>query len=231
VGAACGCGRRPQLGRRRPCPRRAATALSLWTAVPTDLPAAPRRSSRVDAWTVSRRAVAAAVVFVSLAVAACSRGSGGQDEARRPIDPAECAHRALFAGLADVIGRLSLCPSWLPDGRDARVLTSHASDDPPAYLVELGPNHVILSFGADDLPGDVVESLEVDGEVARVLFNAAGTGQAGLHSGHYALELPVPNDSRGVYSVSLHGTPWQSRQQNVRTLVRIAEALAPVPTD
>jgi hypothetical protein len=163
-------------------------------------------------------------VLAAGALAACSGGESPDKAAET-----RCPQRALFAGLAQVTGRVALCPGWFPDG--SKVLTSHASDDPPAYVVELGAAHVVLSFGADDLPGDEVESVKVKGRSATVLFNAPGGGGPGLHSGHYVLELPSPVDSFGAYAVSLHGIPWQSRQQNVRTLVRIAEALTPVSSD
>jgi hypothetical protein len=171
-----------------------------------------------------RRWASFATALLAAAVAACS--GGDTSDSRDVAAKTRCPHRALFAGLAQVTGRAALCPGWFPNG--SKVLTSHASDDPPAYVVEFGAAHVVLSFGADDLPGDELESVKVNGRSATLLFNAPDGGEPGLHSGHYVLELPSPVDSRGAYSVSLHGIPWQSRQQNMRTLVRIAEALTPV---
>ena len=107
-------------------------------------------------------------------------------------------------------------------------MTSHASADPPAYVVEYGASHVVLSFGAEELPGEPVRRVRVNGRPTVVLFNAPGSGAPGLHSGHYLIELQSPVDSRGVYSVSLHHDPNRSRNQNVATLVRIAEALTRV---
>jgi hypothetical protein len=180
-------------------------------------------------WEVgSKPGLGSAVVTAALlavgSLSACADDRPADQEAER-----HCPHRALFAGLAQIIGREALCPSWFPDG--SKVLTSHASDDPPAYMVEFGAAHVVLSFGADDLPGDELESLDVNGRAATVLFNPSGSGQPGLHSGHYVLELPSPVDSRGAYAVSLHGIGWQSRRQNVETLVRIAEGLTPVSAE
>jgi hypothetical protein len=179
---------------------------------------------RVSSRLRRRWASFATALLAAGAVAACS--GGDSSDSRDMAAETRCPHRALFAGLAQVTGRAALCPGWFPNG--SKVLTSHASDDPPAYVVEFGAAHVVLSFGADDLPGDELESVEVNGRSATVLFNAPDGGEPGLHSGHYVLELPSPVDSRGAYSVSLHGIPWQSRQQNMRTLVRIAEALTPV---
>lgn len=163
-------------------------------------------------------------ILAALLAVSCS-----SDSPRAPAGQGRCLYGNLFAGLAGVTGRSALCPRWLPDGHT--VMTSYASEDPPAYTVEFGAIHVVLSFGADDLPGDPVQSVDLAGSSAKVVFNPAGAGQPGLHSGHYAVELPAPKDSRGAYSVSLHGIPWHRRDQNVRTLVRIAGSLTAVSTD
>jgi hypothetical protein len=163
------------------------------------------------------------VAVVLSTLTACSNGAPRNDE----MAEARCADHALFAGLAQVTRRAALCPSWLP--KDSKVLTSHASDDPPAYMVEFGPIHIVLSFGVDDLPGDETQPVKVRGRSATVLFNASGRGAPGLHSGHFVLELPAPVDSRGAYSVSLHAVGWQSQRRNISTLLRVANSLTPTP--
>jgi hypothetical protein len=174
------------------------------------------------------RSVGFVALLTAGVLAACSPG-GSPDESAE----SRCPHRAVFAGVAEVIGRLALCPRWLPDGLD--VSTSHASADPPSYVVDFvvdsgstPSSHLVLSFGSEEAPGKRARSVSIGGRETTVLFNAPASGPAGLHSGHYVVELSKPVDQRGAYSVSLHGDPNQSTQQNVSMLVRIAEALMPV---
>lgn len=124
-----------------------------------------------------------------------------------------------------MIGRVALCPRWVPNAADP--LTSHASADPPAYMVEYGAAHLVLSFGSEELPGEA-RRVQMAGRPTVVLFNPPDSGAPGLHSGHYLIELSSPVDQRGTYSVSLHGDPNKTKVQNVSTLIRVARALTPV---
>jgi hypothetical protein len=174
---------------------------------------------------------AVAAPLTAVAIAACSAGGSAEEPTRTD----DCPHRAIFAGLAQITGRVALCPRWLPDSLG--VSTSHASADPPSYVVDFvvdsgstrsAKSHLVLSFGSEEPPGRPVGSVSIEGRETTVLFNPPASGPPGLHSGHYLVELSAPVDQRGTYSLSLHGDPNQSRQQNVSTLVRIAESLTPV---
>jgi hypothetical protein len=144
-----------------------------------------------------------------------------------------CLYRAVFAALQDVRGIQARCPTWLPE--DVSPTYIHASTA-PEYVVEFEAprrqryRHVVLQLAQDDPPGDRLGEADVGNRRAAIYFEPSpSSGPAGLHSGHYIVDVLSGAYQRGSYWVSVHEASQQSRRWNVQRVLKIARSLRPIP--
>jgi hypothetical protein len=143
-----------------------------------------------------------------------------------------CLHRVVFAAVQQIRGIQARCPTWLPDG----VWPTYINASRPDYVVEfetLRPQryrHVVLQVAQGDPPGDRIGEATVGSKRAVIYFEPSpSSGPAGLHSGHYIVDVPGGAYQRGSYWVSVHEVSQQSRQWNVQQALRVARSLRPIP--
>jgi hypothetical protein len=176
------------------------------------------------------RLLAAASIALTVALLA-----GGCSGASSPTshDSARCLYRAVFVALQQVRGIQARCPTWLPD--DVRPTYINATQA-PEYVVEFETlrqhryQHVVLQLTQGDPPGRRLGEAEVGNQQAVIYFEASpSSGAAGLHSGHYILDVLGGAYQRGSHWVSVHEVSQRSRRWNVQRALKIARSLRPIP--
>lgn len=180
--------------------------------------------------------------LAALALAGCSDSSDGDElmtasqqtttvATGTSSGTTRCRYEGLFSALAELRGIHAMCPSWLP--KEVQVTSLFARSTPPEYVVEFTrPNelfpHLVLQLSADDAPGSLITTADLNGKQVEIYFEQAGAGAAGLHSGHYIAVIPGGGTQRGAYWVSLHQDPQRSRRENVEDLLSLVRSLREV---
>jgi hypothetical protein len=173
-----------------------------------------------------------AAASIALGVVFVATGCSGESESSSR-EGARCLYRTVFVALQQVRGIQARCPTWLPD--DVSPTYIHASTA-PEYVVEFETprrhryQHVVLQLTTGDPPGERLEEAEVENRTAVIYFEPSpSSGAAGLHSGHYIVDVLGGAYQRGSYWVSVHEVPQRSRRWNVERALRIARSLHPIP--
>ena len=171
--------------------------------------------------------VAASIALGVLLAAGCSDGSSSTSSGTT-----RCLYRDVFAALEAVPRVRALCPTWLPDGVEPTYVNVSTI---PEYVVELETpglrryRHVVLQLSLHEPPGNRLGEAEVDRYRGVIYFEPSpSSGAAGLHSGHYIIEVPGSAYQRGSYLVSVHQVSQRTRQWNIQRLLKIARSLRPV---
>jgi hypothetical protein len=173
-------------------------------------------------------AATSAALGVVVLGAGCSDGSSSPSR-----EGARCLYRSVFVAFQNVRGIQARCPTWLPVGVSPTYVHASAA---PEYVVEFETprrqryRHVVLQLAQDDPPGDRVGDADVGNTRAAIYFEPSpSSGAAGLHSGHYIVDVLGGAYQRGSYWVSVHENPQQSRRWNVQRALKIARSLRPIP--
>jgi hypothetical protein len=172
-----------------------------------------------------------AAASIALGVVFLSTGCSDRSSSSSP-DSARCLYRVVFVALQQVRGIQARCPMWLPE--DVSPTYIHASTA-PEYVIEFETprrqqyRHVVLQLAQDDPPGDRLGEADVGNRRAAIYFEPSpSSGPAGLHSGHYIVDVLGGAYQRGSYWVSVHEASQESRRRNVQRALKIARSLRPI---